>query len=83
METPDTIREYWFGNALEDATVAARERARLWWSKNPDVDNEIRRRFESLVIKAGLGELGIESARPARTNTAYRSISPKYLSRFV
>ena len=57
METPDTIREYWFGTALEDAAVTAREQARLWWSKNPEVDDEIRRRFESCVIKAGSGEL--------------------------
>ena len=57
METPDTIREYWFGTALEDAAVTARQRAQLWWSKNPEVDNEICRRFESWVIKAGSGEL--------------------------
>lgn len=57
METPDTIREYWFGADLQDAAVTARERARLWWSKNPEVDDEIRRRFESCVIKAGSGEL--------------------------
>ncbi len=57
METPDTIREFGFGAALGDAAVTARERARLWWSKNPEVDNEIRCRFESCVIKAGSGEL--------------------------
>jgi uncharacterized protein (DUF924 family) len=56
-ETPENIRKYWFGTALEDAAVMARERAPLWWSKNPEVDNEIRRRFESWVIKAGSGEL--------------------------
>ena len=57
METPNTIREYWFGTAWEDAAVTARQRAQLWWSKNPEVDDEIRRRFESWVIKAGSGEL--------------------------
>ena len=64
METPDTIREYWFGTALEDAAVTARERAALWWSKNPEVGNEIRRRFESWVIKAGLGELDHWASNP-------------------
>ena len=64
METQDTIREYWFGTALEDAAVTARERARLWWSKNPEVDNEIRRRFESCVIKAGSGELDKWASNP-------------------
>jgi uncharacterized protein (DUF924 family) len=64
METPDTIREFWFGTALGDAAVTARERARLWWSKNPEVDNEIRRRFESCVIKAGTGELDHWASNP-------------------
>jgi uncharacterized protein (DUF924 family) len=64
METPDTIREYWFGTALEDAAVTARERAPLWWSKNPELDNEIRRRFESYVIKAGSGELDHWASNP-------------------
>ena len=64
METLKTIREYWFGTALEDAAVTARERARLWWSKSPEVDDEIRRRFESCVIKAGSGELDNWASNP-------------------
>ena len=64
METPDTIRKYWFGSALENAAVTASQRARLWWSKNPEVDNEIRRRFESCVIKAGSGELDHWASNP-------------------
>lgn len=64
METPDTIRGYWFGTALEDAAVTARERAALWWSKNPEVDNEIRRRFEDCVTKAGSGELDQWASNP-------------------
>jgi uncharacterized protein (DUF924 family) len=64
METPDTIGEYWFGTALEDAAATARERAALWWSKNPEVDNEIRRRFEDFVIKAGSGELDQWASNP-------------------
>ena len=64
METPDTIREYWFGTALEDAAVTARDRARLWWSKDPAIDNEIQQRFESCVIKAGSGELDLWASNP-------------------
>ena len=64
METPDTIHEYWFGSALQDAAVTARERARLWWSKSREFDNEIRRRFENCVIKAGSGELDYWAANP-------------------
>jgi uncharacterized protein (DUF924 family) len=64
METPETIRRYWFGTAFEDASVTAREQAPLWWSKNPGVDSEIRRRFESCVIKAGSGELDHWASNP-------------------
>ena len=64
METPGTIHEYWFGSALQDAAVTARERARLWWSKSPELDNEIRRRFESCVIKAGSGDLDHWASNP-------------------
>jgi uncharacterized protein (DUF924 family) len=64
VESPDTILKYWFGSALEDAAVTARERARLWWSKNPQVDNEIRRLFEKCVIKAGAGELDHWASNP-------------------
>jgi uncharacterized protein (DUF924 family) len=64
METPDTIHEYWFGTDLEDAAVTARQRARLWWSKDPEVDYEIRRRFESCITKAGSGELDNWASNP-------------------
>jgi hypothetical protein len=44
METPAAIRKYWFGCGVEDIAVIAAERARLWWSKGPDIDDEIRQR---------------------------------------
>jgi uncharacterized protein (DUF924 family) len=64
IETPETIRQFWFGTALEDAAVTARERAPLWWSKNPQLDDEIRQRFESCLIKAGSGELDHWASNP-------------------
>ena len=56
IETPESILEYWFGSDPDNANVAA-ERASLWWSKNPTVDEEIRRRFESSVLQAASGRL--------------------------
>ena len=56
MESQDSILGFWFGDEPDDAAVAA-ERASLWWSKEPAMDAEIRRRFESLVVAAGVGEL--------------------------
>jgi uncharacterized protein (DUF924 family) len=49
--TPDTVLEFWFGSDADDAAVA-KERAELWWSKNKDTDDEIRRRFAVYVILA-------------------------------
>lgn len=56
METPDTIREFWFGSNRDDAIVAE-ERSQLWWDKHPQTDREIKQRFESCVVKAANGEL--------------------------
>jgi len=56
MSEIETICEYWFGSHLDDAAVAA-QRSAVWWKKNPDVDAEIRARFEPLVTAAGRGEL--------------------------
>jgi uncharacterized protein (DUF924 family) len=56
VETPQSILEYWFGSNPDDAAVAA-ERFNLWWCKNEAVDGEIRKRFESSVLKAAAGEL--------------------------
>jgi uncharacterized protein (DUF924 family) len=56
METPDSIRDYWFGPGADDLTVA-QQRSKLWWSKNPDADAEIRHRFEGRVQATAAGEL--------------------------
>jgi uncharacterized protein (DUF924 family) len=54
--TFDMILEFWFGSDSDDAAVA-KERANLWWSKNKDTDDQIRRRFEIYVIRAALGQM--------------------------
>lgn len=51
IETPDTIREFWFGNSPDDAVVA-QERAKLWWIKRDETDHAIRQRFEQYVHQA-------------------------------
>jgi uncharacterized protein (DUF924 family) len=56
METPDTIRSYWFGTSHDDSVVAE-QRSKLWWSKDPQADHEIRQRFEEYVVRAAAGEL--------------------------
>lgn len=56
METPASIRLFWFGSAADDAAVAARQ-ARLWWAKDEQVDREIERRFAGWVERAARGAL--------------------------
>ena len=56
MIDSETILTYWFG-ANPDQAVLAKDRAALWWSKNNEVDREIRQRFESSVQLAGDGRL--------------------------
>jgi uncharacterized protein (DUF924 family) len=56
MEDQHSVLNYWFGTDPDDARLA-NERASLWWSKNPDVDDEIRKRFEPLVLTVGKGTL--------------------------
>jgi uncharacterized protein (DUF924 family) len=56
METANTIREFWFGLNPDDQIVAQTQ-SKLWWNKNPDVDAQIRNRFEPDVVKAANREL--------------------------
>ncbi len=56
MESPDTILEFWFGSESNDAAVAE-QCSSLWWSKDPKTDDEIRSRFEPLVLAAESGDL--------------------------
>lgn len=54
--TVEAILEFWFGSNPDDS-VAAKEKSPLWWSKNPAIDNEMRQRFASSVLRAAAGEL--------------------------
>lgn len=56
MEDPRSVLKYWFGSNPSDAWIA-KERAKLWWSKNKEIDSQICRRFEPLVIAAQSGAL--------------------------
>ena len=52
----EAILDFWFGSNPDDGVVA-KEKSALWWSKSPEIDGEIRQRFESSVIRAAAGEL--------------------------
>jgi uncharacterized protein (DUF924 family) len=64
METIETINAFWFGSRADDKS-AADERASLWWSKNPAVDDNIRQRFASCTTQAAHGELDAWMASPS------------------
>ncbi|MGZ8454837.1 MAG: DUF924 family protein, partial [Candidatus Binatia bacterium] len=63
MATIETILTYWFGANLNEAALA-KDRADLWWSKNAEVDREIRERFESSLNLAAEGKLNPWLAEP-------------------
>jgi uncharacterized protein (DUF924 family) len=54
--TPATILQFWFGNAGDD-TATAQAQQKLWWSKNTEVDADIRKCFGDLVESAAAGKL--------------------------
>ncbi len=56
LEQAETILEFWFGTESDDV-VAARQQAELWWKKHPEVDQEIRERFASLLDAGANGSL--------------------------
>jgi uncharacterized protein (DUF924 family) len=61
--TIEAILDFWFGSDPDDGAVA-KEKAALWWSKNSEIDAEIRQRFENLVTRAAGGELADWGATP-------------------
>ncbi len=63
MATIETILTYWFG-ANPDEAALAKDRADLWWSKNTEVDREIRERFEGSLQHAAEGKLNPWVAEP-------------------
>lgn len=54
---------FWFGDRTDDAETA-KAQARLWWSKDPAVDAEIRARFAALVQAAAFGRHDDWTATP-------------------
>ena len=52
----ESILDFWFGTHPDDAVVA-KEQAKLWWSKNGETDDEMRKRFEDAVRSAATGQL--------------------------
>ncbi len=61
--TIKAILDFWFGSDPDDSVVA-KEKSALWWSKNSEIDGEIRQRFESSVICAAEGELSDWQTNP-------------------
>ncbi len=62
-ETAASVLAFWFGEQPERAATSP-EHARLWWSKQPAVDAEMRARFGPLIAQAGTGGLDGWDATP-------------------
>jgi len=50
------IIDFWFGE-LKDGGVPPRAHSRMWWEKDPTVDEYIRKNFEADLINAREGKL--------------------------
>lgn len=55
METAQSLHDYWFGGVASDES--GQRQAKLWWSKDAGLDEEVTRRFGSLVAAARSGRL--------------------------
>jgi uncharacterized protein (DUF924 family) len=56
VETPKTIRAFWFGTQTDELAIV-KECSHRWWSKKNAVDREIRQRFEPVMLQAKEGAL--------------------------
>lgn len=66
METPETIRKFWFGtdaDNADDAAVAAAQ-SKLWWAKDAATDALMRQRFDSTLAMAPSGALADWGSTP-------------------
>lgn len=63
MKDYDQILKYWFGR-IEETIVPTENRARIWFSEVPEVDEEIKTRFAQDLEKAISGDYTIWEAEP-------------------
>jgi uncharacterized protein (DUF924 family) len=77
----ESILDFWFGTHPDDAVVA-KEQAKLWWSKNGETDDAMRRRFEDAVRSATTGELN-EWLATARGRLALIILTDQFPAIFI
>lgn len=66
IEKQSRILDFWFGD-LKDGEVPPQELSRMWWAKNRDIDEYIRKNFENDLLSAVKGELGDWESTPRGT----------------
>lgn len=52
----ETVLDFWFGTASGNLAVA-RQHSKLWWSKNDEIDAEIRERFGPALTSLAKGRM--------------------------
>ncbi|MEM7293790.1 MAG: DUF924 family protein [Pseudomonadota bacterium] len=63
----EEIYQYWFGDILDNPN--AEDRSQLWYRGGPEVDNDIRNKFEHLILQAQSRRID-DWANTARGSTA-------------
>ena len=59
----EAVLQFWFGDSPSDISTYA-QRRKLWFGKQPAIDQEIRERFYLLHLQAAAGELEAWQASP-------------------
>ncbi len=60
---PQEVLDYWFGS-LKTADDYPEQKSKIWFGGGVEIDNEIRDKFELLVIAAAQGELNAWTESP-------------------
>jgi uncharacterized protein (DUF924 family) len=66
IEKQSQILDFWFGD-LKNGEVPPQKLSRMWWAKNRDIDEYIRKNFENDLLSAVKGELGDWESTPRGT----------------
>jgi uncharacterized protein (DUF924 family) len=61
--SPAEVLDFWFDQEARDSVVADRQ-AKLWWSKTPALDADIKARFASTLLAANTGALAHWTDKP-------------------
>lgn len=61
--SPDDVHGFWFADTIDDPQAAGARNA-MWFGVSPQIDQQVRERFESTIDAAARGELSAWEEQP-------------------